>query len=42
MKGKIVGYNEKGDSGKQEITIALYQRLDTINTGNEVDITVAK
>ena len=42
MKAKIVGYNAKGSSGKQELTIALNEQVGTIKVGSEVEITSAK
>lgn len=38
MEGEIVGHNVKGDSGKQEITIALNEDADRIPIGQKVNI----
>ena len=36
MKGEIIGYTALGQSGKQEITIALNEDVDTVIIGKKV------
>ncbi len=38
MKGKIIGYNALGESGKQEVTIALEGEYTIIKLGSKVSI----
>ena len=40
IKAKIVGFNAKGDSGKQEITLALSKKQKVIPVGRDVEVKV--
>ena len=39
-RGKIEGYNAKGGSGKQEITISLNKEETTIPIGSDVEVRI--
>ena len=40
--GKIEGYNVKGESGKQEITISLNEEETVIPVGSVVEVKILK
>lgn len=40
LKAELIGFNAKGDSEKQEITLALIEEQKTIPIGTEVEVKI--